>query len=260
MSVKNLYYEKYLKYKNKYLNLQGQIGGGEVYQLNIANREITDANKYITMAYNKYFNLSNSNFWDNKSPVEEVHGNILLIYSPDFNPVPNPTKVNFQIYIGAELTFNFSIEKNDSTTEQSFVILNDIITKEAYILSNDKVKLEKIRKKKVYQLNIANREITDANEYITMAYNKYFNLSNSNFWDNKSPVEEVHGNILLIYSPDFNPVPNPTKVNFQIYIGAELTFNFSIEKNDSTTEQSFVILNDIITKEAYILSNDKVKL
>ena len=27
MSVKNLYYEKYLKYKNKYLNLQSQMGG-----------------------------------------------------------------------------------------------------------------------------------------------------------------------------------------------------------------------------------------
>ena len=27
MSDKDLYYEKYLKYKNKYLNLQSQVGG-----------------------------------------------------------------------------------------------------------------------------------------------------------------------------------------------------------------------------------------
>jgi hypothetical protein len=144
MSVKNLYYEKYLKYKNKYLNLQSQIGGGEVYQLNIAKKEITDANEYITMAYNKYFDLSNSTFWSDNRPVEEFHGNIFLVYSPDFNPEPNLTKVNFQIYINGQIKFDFSIEKNDITTEQSFVILNDIITKEVYILSNDRVKLEEI--------------------------------------------------------------------------------------------------------------------
>jgi hypothetical protein len=31
MLVKDLYYEKYLKYKNKYLNLQSQIGGARLY-------------------------------------------------------------------------------------------------------------------------------------------------------------------------------------------------------------------------------------
>jgi hypothetical protein len=31
MLVKDLYYEKYLKYKNKYINLQSQIGGWILY-------------------------------------------------------------------------------------------------------------------------------------------------------------------------------------------------------------------------------------
>ena len=31
MPIKDLYYQKYLKYKNKYLNLQSQTGGLQVY-------------------------------------------------------------------------------------------------------------------------------------------------------------------------------------------------------------------------------------
>ena len=94
-----------------------------------------------------------------------------------------------------------------------------------------------------------------------MAYNKYVNLSNSTFWSDNISVEEVNDNKTLFYSPDFNSIPNLTKVNFQIFINAEQRFNFSIEKNnDITTEESFVILTDITTGNIYILSNDENKL
>ena len=143
MLVKDLYYEKYLKYKNKYLNLQSQIGGGElVYQLNWNSKEIDTASHYFTMAYNKYVDLSNSTFWSDNRPVEEVNDNKILVYSPDFSSISNLTKVNFQIFIDALQKFNFSIEKNnDITKEESFVILTDITTGNIYILSNDKNKL-----------------------------------------------------------------------------------------------------------------------
>ena len=45
MPVKDLYYQKYLKYKNKYLNLQNQIGGG--------NYLITTTANTITIDYDQ---------------------------------------------------------------------------------------------------------------------------------------------------------------------------------------------------------------
>ena len=59
MSVNNLYYEKYLKYKNKYLNLQSQIGGYFPVFISIIDAvgqtSVVPARKYQAYAYNKYF-------------------------------------------------------------------------------------------------------------------------------------------------------------------------------------------------------------
>jgi hypothetical protein len=141
MLDKDLYYEKYLKYKNKYLNLQGQIGGMDpVYQLNGNNKVIINADDYFTKAYYIYINLKASFWHDDKTVSESYNTDEIWTYSPVL--IPNLFKVNFEIYINPLLTLKFTIEKNNNIiTEYSFVILTDKITGTIYILSNKQDKL-----------------------------------------------------------------------------------------------------------------------
>ena len=78
MPVKDLYYQKYLKYKNKYLNLQNQIGGDDISISTNDNTKIIDTtnSKPITNTETK-----NENKDGTPKVIEQIkdkYGNIYI--------------------------------------------------------------------------------------------------------------------------------------------------------------------------------------
>jgi hypothetical protein len=139
MLVKDLYYEKYLKYKNKYLNLQSQIGGSPVFITIIDLEEpilVVPASPYEEYAYNKYFAIKEQSI-TREVAHEEVYEGMRITYTIKFSG-----EVYFDIFKD-DLTYRFHIKdfKEEEMGNESFCILvNDKNVEQ--VLSNNKQLLE----------------------------------------------------------------------------------------------------------------------
>ena len=108
MSVNNLYYEKYLKYKNKYINLQSQIGGYPPVFIAITDKSgkttVVSATEYQAYAYNMYFAIKQMSY-EMYVPTRDDK------YRKDWNIiyVIEPGKVFFEIMDETQKQYQFNI-------------------------------------------------------------------------------------------------------------------------------------------------------
>jgi hypothetical protein len=102
------YYEKYLKYKNKYLNLQSQIGGVDepvfIAIPNLGKTTVVSARPYQAYAYNKYFAIKNQSSIRNE-PISDK------TYRKDWNIMYTifSDKVHFEIIDEQGYGYEFDI-------------------------------------------------------------------------------------------------------------------------------------------------------
>jgi len=133
MLVKNLYYEKYLKYKNKYLNLQSQIGGRFTLSENIPSSKSSiiklpiEKNSMIYMAreIQEFVYFKNLELLSNTSKIQQTEDstffkddpeyNITVIYSSDYNPLNNSR--NFTVKFRVKNKINTEDESDDDFDE-----------------------------------------------------------------------------------------------------------------------------------------------
>jgi len=110
MPVKDLYYQKYLKYKNKYLNLQSQIGGAiiddnYIMDIQFYMRYTEDIFHYL----DKFFELNKKERTINKDTKDTLSFRIeviidkLLSYNKDLNYIKRGLE-DSNTYIDIELT------------------------------------------------------------------------------------------------------------------------------------------------------------
>ena len=137
MSVNNLYYEKYLKYKNKYLNLQSQIGGYPPVFISIIDavgqNSVVPAHKYQAYAYNKYFAIKQQSNPINEPLTVKAEG-MIITYTI------RSDKVEFDIIDENGHNYIFEI-KDFKDGDESFCILVNA-RKQEQVLSNNKQLLE----------------------------------------------------------------------------------------------------------------------
>jgi hypothetical protein len=141
MSVNNLYYEKYLKYKNKYINLQSQIGGYPPVFVAITDLEertsVVPARPYQEYAYNKYFAIKEQSI-TREVAHKEVYEGMDITYTIKFSG-----EVHFDIFKDGLITYRFRIKdfKEKGMGNESFCILVNEWNVEQ-VLSNNKRLLE----------------------------------------------------------------------------------------------------------------------
>jgi hypothetical protein len=133
MLVKDLYYQKYLKYKTKYINLQSQIGGRFTLseympssKLSIIKLPIEKISMISTAReIQEFVYFKNLELLSNTSKIEQTKDstffkddpeyNITVIYSSDYNPLNNSR--NFTVKFRVE---NKSNTYSDSDSDDDF--------------------------------------------------------------------------------------------------------------------------------------------
>jgi hypothetical protein len=116
MLVKDLYYDKYLKYKNKYLNLQTQIGGARksivFMTMNPVNDIIHDASYFQEFVYyiNIHITRNPNQFLENTDYINHDFFN-----GSQFNGQPFHIKVSYKYTDKSDLRefdITFNIKEN----------------------------------------------------------------------------------------------------------------------------------------------------
>ena len=133
MLVKDLYYQKYLKYKTKYINLQSQIGGGRFTlgkpgssKLSSIKLPIEKTSTIIGASeVQEFVYFKNLELLSNITKIEQMEDstffknnpeyNITIIYSSDYNPSNNSR--NFTVKFRVE---NKSNTYSDSDSDDDF--------------------------------------------------------------------------------------------------------------------------------------------
>jgi len=138
MSVNNLYYEKYLKYKNKYINLQSQIGGADTVFVafnSLGETTVDPAHSYQAFAYNIYFAIKEGRYPIDKR--QDRMGNMRIT-----NTIISPTNVYFDIINeknGFQYKFNIIDFNFDEVGmgDNSFCILVNKLKNEVVLSDNE---------------------------------------------------------------------------------------------------------------------------
>jgi hypothetical protein len=136
MLVKDLYYKKYLKYKNKYLNLQSQIGGRFTLSEYMPSSKLSiiklpiEKISMISMAreIQEFVYFKNLELLSNTSKIEQTKDstffkddpeyNITVIYSSDYNPLNNSR--NFTVKFRVENKINTQSESEFDSDDDDF--------------------------------------------------------------------------------------------------------------------------------------------
>ena len=266
MSVNNLYYEKYLKYKNKYLNLQSQIGG--VYDpvfiaiTDMAGQtSVVSARKYQAYAYNKYFAIKQQSNPRNQ-PLTDKDEGMIITYTI------RSDKVEFEIIDENGDKYTFEI-KDFKDGDESFCILVNA-RKQEQVLSNN----ESLLKFYVEQARIQKQEAREAREraaqadtpvfvaykrgnmfavdpardYQEIAYKIYMKLVRGEYLENyKQTINDMEITVFGV----------PPQEQFSIQKSSErFPYNFIIKKYHDDKKPSFVLLVKE-DKTENILSNDE---
>ena len=135
MLVKDLYYKKYLKYKNKYINLQSQIGGRFTLSEYMPSSKLSiiklpiEKNSMIYMAreIQEFVYFKNLELLSNTSKIEQTKDstffkddpeyNITVIYSSDYNPLNNSR--NFTVKFRVENKINTEFDSDDDDFDET---------------------------------------------------------------------------------------------------------------------------------------------
>jgi hypothetical protein len=150
MLVKDLYYEKYLKYKNKYLNLQSQIGRGRFTlseympssKLSFIKLPI-EKNSIILMAgeIQEFVYFKNLELLSNTSKIEQTKDstffkddpeyNITVIYSSDYNPLNNSRNFTVKFRVENKINTEYESDSDDDfdETEPDLYSRGDMLNK-----------------------------------------------------------------------------------------------------------------------------------
>ena len=153
MLVKDLYYQKYLKYKTKYINLQSQIGGG-----GFTLREPKGSSKLSSIKLpiektsiiigasevQEFVYFKNLELLSNITKIEQMEDsiffknnpeyNITVIYSSDYNPSNNSR--NFTVKFRVENKSNtYSDSDSDSDADDDFDDTETELYSYGYILN-----------------------------------------------------------------------------------------------------------------------------
>jgi hypothetical protein len=140
------YYEKYLKYKNKYLNLQSQIGGVDpvfVAFNSLGETTVVDAHPYQAVAYNIYSAIKEGRYPIDKR--QDRMGNMRIS-----NAIISPTNVYFEIINeenGYEYKFNiidFNFDEVGMGNDSFCILVNNL--KNEVVLSDNEPLLKSYAK------------------------------------------------------------------------------------------------------------------
>ena len=150
MLVKDLYYEKYLKYKNKYLNLQSQLVGGRytidegigsTHELKSIKLPIVKDSKILEAdEIEKFVYFKNLELKESKEVIQETKDdiffndsddyNITVIYSSTYNVINQSRDFTIKFRVTNKKGPDDEYEYDDETWETSYGgILNTMKTR-----------------------------------------------------------------------------------------------------------------------------------
>jgi hypothetical protein len=154
MLVKDLYYQKYLKYKTKYINLQSQIGGRFTLSEYMSSSKLSfiklpiEKNSMILKAreIEEFVYFKNLELLSNTSKIEQTKDftffkddpeyNITVMYSSDYNSLNNSR--NFTVKFRVENKINTESESDDDfdDTEPELYSRGDMLNKMEEVTCN----------------------------------------------------------------------------------------------------------------------------
>jgi hypothetical protein len=263
MSVNNLYYEKYLKYKNKYLNLQSQIGGYFPVFISIIDAvgqtSVVPARKYQAYAYNKYFAIKQQSNPMNQ-PLPDKYEGMDITYTIRFDKVEFVIREDGNDYI-------FEI-KDFKDGDESFCILVNA-RKQEQVLSNNEsllkfyVEQARIQKQEAREARVRAAQVDapvfvayqrgnmlavdPARDYQEIAYKIYMKLVRGEYLENELTINDMEITVFGV----------PPQVQFSIQKSSErFPYKFIIKKYIDDKKPSFVSLVKE-DKTENILSNDE---